>query len=92
MGSSAKLAAALDAAGLPEMAAKARHHHWHDFLSPLDFPQMALSAELVQIGTKKALHVRDRLHNGDFDATDEEAAEWERSPEGQAAIARLVRP
>lgn len=88
-----KLADALEAAGLDAMAASARTGYYHDFLSPLDFPTMALVNDLL-LAIKGGLNgaVRDlhaRVVNGDFDATAEEAEEWADSPEGRKLFQRL---
>lgn len=85
------LAEELIKAGLPEMADKARAGYYHDFLSPLDFPEMQLAADLAAVGTPAALAVRQRVIDGDFDATAEESEEWARSADGQAAFNRLLR-
>lgn len=70
------LAAALDEAGLPELAAKARRGFYHDFQSPLTMPQMQLCADLAAAGTTAAMRVRERVIDGEFDATEEEADAW----------------
>jgi hypothetical protein len=74
-----KLAQALDAAGLTAMAAKAREGHYHDFESPLAFPSMQLVHDLTNV---EAWELRDRAINGDFDASDDEAADWADSLKG----------
>lgn len=84
------LADALIEAGLPALAAQAREGHYHDYLSPLDSPTSALTEELLKAGTQAALGLRHRVINGDFDASLEEANEWARSQDGQAAFAALV--
>lgn len=89
--SDAKLAAALHAAGLADMAARAEQGHYNEFFGPLDTPELTLAAELAQIGTEAARAVRARLIDGEFDAGTEESEEWARSPEGQDAMGRLVR-
>jgi hypothetical protein len=85
-----KLAAALDEAGLPEMAARARDGYYHDFLSPLDFPELQLDHDLMIAGTSAALAVRERHHNGEFDASIEESDEWAQSPEGRDMFRRFT--
>lgn len=84
------LAAELTKANLPEMAAKASTGYYHDFLSPLDFPCQQLSQDLAKVGTPEALAIRDRHHNGEFDASMEESEAWADSPEGLAAVSQLV--
>jgi len=91
-----KLADALTQLGLNEMAAKARDGFYHDFLSPLDLPEMAL---VVALGAAATVHpdkaaaieaLRRRVIDGEFDASDEESDEWADSAEGQAAFRRLA--
>lgn len=84
-----KLAEALEAAGLPEMASRAREGYYHDFLSPHPDPALALDGDLVMAGTPAAMAVRARHHNGEFDATIQESDEWAAGSEGQAAFDRL---
>lgn len=75
--------------GLLDMSLKARAGYYHDFLSPLDFPELQLSADLLAVGTPEALALRIRHHNGEFDASLEESDEWAASPAGQDAFKRL---
>lgn len=84
-----KLAEALRKIGLNEMADKAAKGWYHDFLSPLDFPELQLSMDLAAVGTPEALALRSRHHNGEFDASPAESEEWAKSPEGQAAMRML---
>ena len=85
------LADAMIEAGLPDaMVKRARDGYYHDFLSPLATPELVLAQELAEIGTPKALAVRERLINGDFDASTEESDEWADSPEGQDTFKRLT--
>ncbi|MER8619209.1 hypothetical protein NKG99_20620 [Mesorhizobium sp. M1409] len=84
------LASELDKAGLPLLAAKARADLYHDFLSPLDFPDMHLDADLAHAGTPEADALRRRHHNGEFDASQEESDAWAGSPDGKAAISMMV--
>lgn len=89
------LAQELRDAGLDEMAKKASEGYYHDFLSPLDMPDMQLELDLVDAatsGNKLANEIRMKHHNGDFDASIEESDEWAESAEGQAAIGSLARP
>ncbi len=86
-----KLAQALADAGLHEMAAKAREGWYHDFLSPLDLPEMQLDADLHAAGTPEALALRRRHHDGEFDASVEESDEWAKSAEGQETFRKLLR-
>lgn len=84
-----RLAEALRAAGLDEMAEKAARGHYDDFESPLPFPMLTLVAELGRIGGV-ALRLRDRVMAGDFDATPEEAEAWAKSAEGQETLHKLM--
>ena len=84
------LAAELRNIGLTAMGDRAAQGFYHDFLSPLPFPELQLAQELADIGTPEALALRRRHINGEFDATKEESDEWAASPDGQAAYAALV--
>jgi hypothetical protein len=86
-----KLATALIEAGLPEMAAKAAEGYYHDFLSPLDLPEMQLDADLRAAGTVAAQALRARHHAGEFDASYEESGEWANSPEAQKMMRLLAK-
>jgi len=91
-----KLAQALKAIQLDDMADKAAIGYYHDFLSPLDFPEIQLVNDLAEAAKRLPLHyrgimaLRQRVIDGEFDASTEESEEWARSPEGQAAMASLV--
>jgi hypothetical protein len=92
------LADALREVGLTEMADKASTGYYHDFLSPLDFPEMQLEADLREarlrepdFTRKDAIEAVRRRHlNGDFDANTAESEEWFNGPEGRDAMNRLV--
>jgi hypothetical protein len=89
------LAEALRKCGLNEMADKAATGYYHDFLSPLDLPEMALVDDLAQasLGNNAKdmiLKLREDVMNGKYDANKEESDDWARSPEGQAAFALLI--
>lgn len=86
-----QLADALAAIGLTEMAAKAREGYYHDFLSPLDRPELTLVHELRLIGTPGAMALRQRAINGDFDARLEESEAWAKSADGQEASRQLMK-
>jgi hypothetical protein len=79
------LPTALREAGLDTMADKASTGYYHDFLSPLDLPEMQLITELGVAATKhpdKAETItalRQRVINGEFDASLEESEEWAKS-------------
>lgn len=90
------LAAALRDVGLADMAERAATGFYHDYLSPLDTPEMQLVEDLAHMATihqRKAgeiMALRRRVINGDFDASTEESDAWAASPEGQAAFRRLM--
>ena len=85
-----KLADALMQIGLMNMSLQARGGYYHDFLSPLDTPEIQLMNDLAKVGTPEAMALRQRVINGEFDASKEESEEWAVSPEGQAAMAALI--
>jgi hypothetical protein len=85
------LAQELRKIGLDEMADKAATGYYHDFLSPLDFPEMALVNDLMKVGTPQAKALRRRVMDGEFDASREESDEWAASPEGQEILRRLMK-
>jgi len=85
------LAQELQKAGLDEMAAKAADGYYHDFLSPLDTPELQLLADLRAIGTPAAEAPAARHLTGEFDASKEESDAWAQSPEGQDAFGKLMR-
>ena len=98
-----KLAAALRDVGLAKMADKAATGYYHDYLSPLDLPEIQLMHDLALAASDAAgkadgatrfreiVALRDRAMNGDFDASAEESDEWAKSPEGQDAMRLLIR-
>ena len=85
------LADALLAIGLMDMSVKARGGYYHDFLSPLDAPEIQLTYDLGRVGTPAAMALRARVINGEFDASPEESDEWAASPEGHEALRSLMR-
>lgn len=96
-----KLADELMRIGLMDMSLKARDGYYHDFLSPLDLPEITLVNDLmgaaIAVGERDPsrripiLVLRTRVINGDFDATTEESDEWAASPDGQETFRRLLR-
>lgn len=84
------LAQELEKAGLTEMAEKARTGYYHDFLSPLAFPELQLDKDLLAAGTPEALALRERHQDGEFDASDEEAEEWAKGSDGQETFRALL--
>ena|SRR5215831_16802153 len=91
-----KLAAALRAIQLDDMADKAAIGYYHDFLSPLDFPEiqlvndLAAAAQRLPVLAPGIMALRQDVINGKYDASTEESDEWAASPEGQAAFASLM--
>jgi hypothetical protein len=94
------LAQALRNVGLDEMAKKAAEGFYHDFLSPLDLPEMTLVNQLNieaiaqenNPDRQRAIsELRRRVIDGDFDASTEESKTWAASPEGQAAYKLLLK-
>jgi hypothetical protein len=97
----ALLAAALDAIpGVPpDMIERARTGHYHDYLSPLDFPAVTLAADLKELASRPATprnsrpllrELAQRVMNGDFDATTAESDAWAQSAEGRETLAALT--
>jgi hypothetical protein len=98
-----KLARALEAIpGVPaDMIKRATDGYYHDFLSPLDFPEITLVKDLRELAKLPATPRASRpllrelaqaVINGDYDASTEESRAWMASPEGQETLAELARP
>jgi len=90
------LADALAAVGLDAMADQARAGFYHDYLSPLDFPEMQLVEDLKNMADLKPnkdeiLELRDRVMDGEYDASIEESEEWAASQDGQDTFRKLIR-
>jgi hypothetical protein len=96
-----RLAEALSAIpGVPrQMIQRAVEGHYHDFLSPLTFPEIQLVADLRELAALPATPrdsrplLRDlagQVINGEFDATPAESAAWAASPEGQETFLQLL--
>ena len=98
---SRKLADALR--GIPGVPAamirRAEQGYYHDFLSPLDHPIIQLVTDLralygdptIEVASRSALRaMTDQAMAGEYDATQAEADEWMRSPEGQQTLAELL--
>jgi len=73
MSTSDRLAEVLAAEGLHEMAAKARTGYYDDFKSELATPIVQLVRDLQATGKAE---LANRVMNGEFDSTKEEAEEW----------------
>lgn len=86
--SSEKLALALEDFRYLDLAARARRHEFHDFLSPHAMNFHVLVAELKKRG-RKAQPLIDRVIDGEFDAPKAESDEWARSAEGKAVLDEL---
>lgn len=89
LGSSERLARALEAIGLRDLGARARRDEFHNLRSSERLPQVALAAELRAHNTAAARGLCARVLAGEFIATKAEQDEWQRSPEGRAAFATL---
>lgn len=97
----AKLAAALSAIpAIPrDMVQQAVDGYYHDFLSPLDFPEIQLVEDLRRVAANTSLprsarqeigRMAQRVIDGEFDASPEESAAWAASPEGQETFRQLA--
>ena len=100
MHTTAKLAAALsEIPGVPEaMIKRAVDGYYHDYLSPLATPEIQLVKDLRELASRPATPrnsrpllraTAQRVIDGEFDASKEEADEWARSPEGQETFRQL---
>lgn len=97
----ARLAKALrEIPGVPEeMITRVIDGYYHDFLSPLDFPEIQLVADLRELASRPATprnsrpllrQMAQRVIAGEFDASKEESAAWAASPEGQETFRQLA--
>jgi hypothetical protein len=84
----------------PAMIEKARAGYFHDYESPLTFPELTLVAELRAMmylpttGPQAAMQLGlliSAVIAGEYDATPAEAEAWAQSPEGQATFQELMR-
>jgi hypothetical protein len=95
---SAYLASELRKLGLEDLAQSAEKDEYHDFLSPYPLPEMKLVKDLAVEATKwrdeekiaSIMALRQRVINGDFDASTAESEAWAASPEGQEAFRLLA--
>lgn len=71
-----RLAEALLQAGLPDLAEEAARGVYDDYESELTFPLMTLVHRLREQISPAADQLIERVKDGDFDATSEEADEW----------------
>jgi len=97
----AKLARALsEIPGVPkDMIQRAVDGYYHDYLSPLTFPEIQLVADLRELASLPATPANSRallraivqrVIDGEFDASKEESDAWAASPEGQETFRQLV--
>lgn len=93
-----KLAAALRAIGLTEMAERAADGMYDEFTSPLATPLMQLIRDLtfamntcVPDASQPIAKLRKRVVDGDFDASNEESDAWAMSEDGRETFSMLVR-
>lgn len=95
-----RLAAALAAVpGIPPgMVEFAANGGYHDYLSPLDLPEVMLHADLTRLAAQPDTPAAARpllralaqaVADGKWDATKAESDEWAASPEGRAALRAL---
>lgn len=95
---SQKLADALRAAGFDDLAKRAKADEFHEFFGPHAAPGMLLAELLfliyrddpVEKHKIAAMNIRQRLIDGDFEASEEESAAWAMSAEGKDAFKRLT--
>jgi hypothetical protein len=90
------LADALTEVGLDVMASLARTGYYHDYLSPLDLPEIQLvndlriAASTYREKSEAIMILRERVIQGQFDASAEEGDDWAKSEEGQDAFNKLI--
>jgi hypothetical protein len=88
--------------GLPvDMIERADRGYFHDYLSPLALPELALVSALRDLArdrhqlTARSRRMCTELANavirGEYDASPAEADEWAASPDGKSAMAELLR-
>jgi hypothetical protein len=85
-----KLARALEETNDPRVKPlvwRARRGYYHDFLSPLPFPEMQLVDDLRELGMDE---FAQRVVNDEFTSTLAESRAWGRSEDGQEAFESLV--
>jgi hypothetical protein len=93
--SSQRLADACRRLGLEHIAQNAEANHYHDFFSDKDSPTVQLvghlggAAEMYPGMRVPILSLRQRVMEGEFDSTDEEARAWAGSDEAKLALKEL---
>ena len=96
-----KLAKALSAIpGVPPpMVKQAFEGYYHDYLSPLTFPEIQLVSDLRELAKAPATPRDSRpllramaqaVIDGEYDATSEESDEWAKSADGQETFRQLA--
>lgn len=78
-----RLAEALRDIGLLQLAVDAERGVFDDYESPMPFPLINLVHRLGEAATPEAAALAERVKDGEFDGTQEEADEWYRR-EGHA--------
>lgn len=78
MSTKERLAAALREIGLTTLAEEAARGVYDDYESPMAFPLINLVHRLGEAGTAEAAVLAQRVKDGDFDGTKEEADAWAR--------------
>lgn len=73
--------------GLERLVKRARAGMYDDYDSPLAMPQMQLVEDLRKIGQEGFVQ---RVVNGEFDGTREEAEAWAKGPEGREVFLELA--
>jgi hypothetical protein len=84
-----RLAQALEAAGFPDTAERARRGLYDDYESPYALPKFELVKTLCSHGERGEAFA-ERVKAGEFNNTKEEAAAWMNSPEGKTALEKLT--
>jgi hypothetical protein len=85
--------------GVPRaMITRAESGYYHDYLSPLALPELALVTELRRLAGEPGrpsasraalLALAEGVVDGQFDASKAESDAWARSPDGRAAFGAL---
>ena len=86
--------------GVPkDMIRRVFDGYYHDFLSPLDLPEIQLVTDLRALAAQPATphdsrpllrKMAQRVIDGEFDASAEESKAWAMSPEGQETFRQLT--
>lgn len=83
----------------PDIIRRVIDGYYHDFLSPLDMPEVQLVADLRALAQHPATprdsrallrQMAQRVIDGEFDASREESEAWAQSPEGKETFQRLA--